>query len=169
MLGSYHHLYLHLRPPHHQGFVHEPTLPFGARCHEDAHQNHQHLRRSGPRAGGTRHREPHAHARAPAYTRPGHRVVVCPRERARSSSRKPRAERRRSASMNTAFAELRELIPHVPADTKLSKIKTLRLAAGYIAHLTDILHAHTGAPGARDTVRTLTHSRAQCQVTPRTV
>ncbi|XP_053505210.1 heart- and neural crest derivatives-expressed protein 1-like [Ictalurus furcatus] len=144
MIGNYHNLYLHLHPPPHHGFVHEPTLPFAARCHEDApHRHHHHHhhhphphRRPGARAGETGHVEP----------RPRHRVAVCPPERARSSScsRKPRAERRRSASLNTAFAELRELIPHVPADTKLSKIKTLRLATGYIAHLTDILHAHTG-------------------------
>ncbi|XP_017347983.1 heart- and neural crest derivatives-expressed protein 1 [Ictalurus punctatus] len=135
MIGNYHNLYFHLHPPPHHGFVHEPTLPFAARCHEDAHHRHNHHhhhphRRPGARAGETGHVEPQPR----------------PRERARSSScsRKPRAKRRRSASLNTAFAELRELIPHVPADTKLSKIKTLRLATGYIAHLTDILHAHTG-------------------------
>lgn len=44
-------------------------------------------------------------------------------------------ERRRTQSINTAFAELRDCIPNVPADTKLSKIKTLRLATCYIAHL----------------------------------
>lgn len=44
-------------------------------------------------------------------------------------------ERRRTQSINTAFAELRDCIPNVPADTKLSKIKTLRLATCYIEHL----------------------------------
>lgn len=48
-------------------------------------------------------------------------------------------ERKRTQSINTAFAELRDRIPNVPADTKLSKIKTLRLATSYIAYLTDIL------------------------------
>ncbi|XP_043237256.1 heart- and neural crest derivatives-expressed protein 2-like [Amphibalanus amphitrite] len=48
-------------------------------------------------------------------------------------------ERRRTMSINNAFAELRECIPNVPADTKLSKIKTLRLATNYIAHLSAIL------------------------------
>ena len=48
-------------------------------------------------------------------------------------------ERRRTMSINNAFAELRERIPNVPADTKLSKIKTLRLATSYIAYLSDIL------------------------------
>lgn len=50
-----------------------------------------------------------------------------------------RKERRRTQSINNAFAELRECIPNVPADTKLSKIKTLRLATSYIAYLMDLL------------------------------
>uniref|UniRef100_A0A3Q3G3L2 Heart- and neural crest derivatives-expressed protein 2 n=1 Tax=Labrus bergylta TaxID=56723 RepID=A0A3Q3G3L2_9LABR len=50
-----------------------------------------------------------------------------------------RKERRRTQSINSAFAELRECIPNVPADTKLSKIKTLRLATSYISYLMDIL------------------------------
>ncbi|MBN3276874.1 HAND1 protein, partial [Polyodon spathula] len=51
----------------------------------------------------------------------------------------PKKERRRTESINSAFAELRECIPNVPADTKLSKIKTLRLATSYIAYLMDVL------------------------------
>lgn len=48
-------------------------------------------------------------------------------------------ERRRTLSINNAFAELRDCIPNVPSDTKLSKIKTLRLATSYIAYLMDVL------------------------------
>ncbi|XP_014675465.1 PREDICTED: heart- and neural crest derivatives-expressed protein 2-like [Priapulus caudatus] len=48
-------------------------------------------------------------------------------------------ERRRTVSINTAFSDLRECIPNVPSDTKLSKIKTLRLATSYIAYLTEVL------------------------------
>ncbi|GFX73580.1 heart- and neural crest derivatives-expressed protein 2 [Trichonephila clavipes] len=48
-------------------------------------------------------------------------------------------ERRRTFSLNTAFAELRDCIPNVPPDTKLSKIKTLKMATNYIVHLMDIL------------------------------
>ena len=48
-------------------------------------------------------------------------------------------ERRRTVSINTAFAKLRGCIPNVPSDTKLSKIKTLRLATSYIAYLMDVL------------------------------
>lgn len=60
----------------------------------------------------------------------------------RSGKRRPaanRKERRRTQSINAAFAELRDCIPHVPADTKLSKIKTLRLATSYISYLMDVL------------------------------
>ena len=41
--------------------------------------------------------------------------------------------------MNRAFAELRAKLPNVPADTKLSKIKTLRYAIIYIKYLMDLL------------------------------
>ncbi|XP_068176955.1 heart- and neural crest derivatives-expressed protein 2 [Antennarius striatus] len=60
----------------------------------------------------------------------------------RTVKRRPtanRKERRRTQSINSAFADLRECIPNVPADTKLSKIKTLRLATSYISYLMDIL------------------------------
>jgi hypothetical protein len=48
-------------------------------------------------------------------------------------------ERRRTQSINTAFSDLRTAIPNVQADTKLSKIKTLKLATKYIEFLMDIL------------------------------
>jgi hypothetical protein len=54
-------------------------------------------------------------------------------------------ERRRTQSINNAFAELRECIPNVPSDTKLSKIKTLRLATSYIAYLMDLISASDDA------------------------
>lgn len=50
-------------------------------------------------------------------------------------------ERRRTHCINTAFGELRKCIPNVPTDTKLSKIKTLRLAISYIQYLTEMLDA----------------------------
>lgn len=62
----------------------------------------------------------------------------------RSSANKK--ERRRTQSINNAFAELRECIPNVPADTKLSKIKTLRLATSYIAYLMEVLHTEDSNP-----------------------
>ncbi|XP_030246539.1 heart- and neural crest derivatives-expressed protein 2 [Drosophila navojoa] len=48
-------------------------------------------------------------------------------------------ERRRTQSINNAFSCLRERIPNVPSDTKLSKIKTLRLAILYINYLVGII------------------------------
>ncbi|XP_022126035.1 uncharacterized protein LOC111000777 isoform X2 [Pieris rapae] len=50
-------------------------------------------------------------------------------------------ERRRTQSINTAFTDLRECIPNVPPDTKLSKIKTLRLATSYISYLLKVLES----------------------------
>lgn len=50
-----------------------------------------------------------------------------------------KTERRRTETMNLAFAQLRERIPNVPTDTKLSKIKTLRLAISYIRYLREVL------------------------------
>ncbi|XP_077176297.1 transcription factor 15-like [Paroedura picta] len=48
-------------------------------------------------------------------------------------------ERDRTHSVNTAFNALRTLIPTEPADRKLSKIETLRLASSYISHLANML------------------------------
>ncbi|KAL1492964.1 hypothetical protein ABEB36_011120 [Hypothenemus hampei] len=48
-------------------------------------------------------------------------------------------ERRRTQSINNAYHDLRSCIPNVPVDTKLSKIKTLRLATSYISYLTRAL------------------------------
>ncbi|EZA53548.1 hypothetical protein DMN91_000291 [Ooceraea biroi] len=50
-------------------------------------------------------------------------------------------ERDRTYSVNTAFSILRTLIPTEPADRKLSKIETLRLASSYISHLDAMLVA----------------------------
>ncbi|XP_066999716.1 heart- and neural crest derivatives-expressed protein 2 [Anabrus simplex] len=58
-------------------------------------------------------------------------------------------ERKRTQSINNAFADLRDCIPNVPADTKLSKIKTLRLATSYICYLMGVLESDD--PGACDT------------------
>ena len=48
-------------------------------------------------------------------------------------------ERDRTHSVNSAFVHLRTLIPTEPADRKLSKIETLRLATSYISHLHTVL------------------------------
>ena len=64
-------------------------------------------------------------------------IVVRPIKRRNTSNKK---ERRRTVSINSAFSNLRGCIPNVPSDTKLSKIKTLRLATSYIAYLMDVLN-----------------------------
>lgn len=55
-------------------------------------------------------------------------------------------ERRRTISLNSAFSTLRSRIPKVPVDTKLSKIKTLRLASLYIQYLNKILNGPQDGP-----------------------
>jgi len=50
-------------------------------------------------------------------------------------------ERDRTHSVNSAFLQLRNLIPTEPLDRKLSKIETLRLAGSYINHLYSVLIA----------------------------
>ncbi|XP_011049623.1 PREDICTED: transcription factor 21 [Acromyrmex echinatior] len=65
-------------------------------------------------------------------------------------------------SVNTAFSALRTLIPTEPADRKLSKIETLRLASSYISHLDAILIA-----GAMDQPCTrLLESSGVCSTRP---
>ncbi|PWA14127.1 hypothetical protein CCH79_00016739 [Gambusia affinis] len=66
-------------------------------------------------------------------------------------------ERQRMHKLNNAFQALREAIPHVKMDKKLSKIETLTLAKNYIKSLTTIildlsgacLPAEAGPSGAR--------------------
>ncbi|XP_067912678.1 class A basic helix-loop-helix protein 15 [Heterodontus francisci] len=48
-------------------------------------------------------------------------------------------ERQRMHNLNNAFQALREVIPHVEADRKLSKIETLTLAKNYIKSLTSTI------------------------------
>ncbi|KAM9411068.1 class A basic helix-loop-helix protein 15 [Salvelinus alpinus] len=48
-------------------------------------------------------------------------------------------ERQRMHKLNNAFQALREAIPHVKMDKKLSKIETLTLAENYIKSLTTII------------------------------
>ncbi|VDM34199.1 unnamed protein product [Hydatigera taeniaeformis] len=44
-------------------------------------------------------------------------------------------DRRRTEALNRAFAQLRASLPHVPQDTKLTKLRTLRIAIAYIRQL----------------------------------
>lgn len=69
------------------------------------------------------------------YDRPAPSFVRVAKRRTTANKK----ERRRTQSINTAFSDLRECIPNVPPDTKLSKIKTLRLATSYISYLLKVL------------------------------
>lgn len=48
-------------------------------------------------------------------------------------------ERKRMHTVNSAFDQLRELVPTYPSNRKLSKIDTLRLACTYISDLTALI------------------------------
>uniref|UniRef100_A0AAY4E5S3 BHLH domain-containing protein n=1 Tax=Denticeps clupeoides TaxID=299321 RepID=A0AAY4E5S3_9TELE len=103
-------------------------------------------------AGGVRDQggEPKAQTRGERRPTRGHRG----RQRNAANAR----ERDRTNSVNTAFTALRTLIPTEPADRKLSKIETLRLASSYISHLGNVLlvgdacgdgqPCHSGGPSA---------------------
>ncbi|XP_035259597.1 class A basic helix-loop-helix protein 15 [Anguilla rostrata] len=64
-------------------------------------------------------------------------------------------ERQRMHKLNNAFQALREAIPHVKTDKKLSKIETLTLAKNYIKALTTIILGMSGS--------CLPHSESQAQ------
>ncbi|CAK9807254.1 Basic helix-loop-helix transcription factor amos [Anthophora plagiata] len=53
-------------------------------------------------------------------------------------------ERRRMNGLNDAFDKLREVVPSLEADHKLSKFETLQMAQTYIAALRDLLQRHDG-------------------------
>lgn len=56
-------------------------------------------------------------------------------------------ERKRMHTVNSAFDELRGLVPTYPTNRKLSKIDTLRLACAYIEDLTALLRNPTVVHG----------------------
>ncbi|XP_066995430.1 helix-loop-helix protein 1 isoform X4 [Anabrus simplex] len=66
-----------------------------------------------------------------------HRVLYLPLRAEPTAIWTPGGKKERGPclSVNSAFMALRMLIPTEPADRKLSKIETLRLASSYISHL----------------------------------
>ncbi|KAJ8986158.1 hypothetical protein NQ317_005631 [Molorchus minor] len=56
-------------------------------------------------------------------------------------------------SLNDAFEQLREVIPHIKMERKLSKIETLTLAKNYIMALTNVICEMRG--GGRNTTHLL--------------
>ncbi|XP_006889824.1 PREDICTED: class A basic helix-loop-helix protein 15 [Elephantulus edwardii] len=83
------------------------------------------------RASGRRAPPPGAEAASGEQTEHSQQAAD-PERRLESNER----ERQRMHKLNNAFQALREVIPHVRADKKLSKIETLTLAKNYIKSLT---------------------------------
>ncbi|XP_012284256.1 class A basic helix-loop-helix protein 15 [Orussus abietinus] len=70
--------------------------------------------------------------------------TATPRERTLRRLESNERERMRMHSLNDAFQSLREVIPHVSKERRLSKIETLTLAKNYIVALTDVICAMRG-------------------------
>ncbi|NP_001079128.1 heart- and neural crest derivatives-expressed protein 1 isoform X1 [Xenopus laevis] len=144
LIGSYQHHHHHMMP---DPFIFSP----GSRCHQERPYFQGWVLNPGEVS-------PEFPAQPP-YS-PEYGAVVGPSQTSgrienlggklgRRKGAPPKKERRRTESINSAFAELRECIPNVPADTKLSKIKTLRLATSYIGYLMDVL-AKDSEPGGTE-------------------
>ncbi|KAJ7984692.1 hypothetical protein DPEC_G00357390 [Dallia pectoralis] len=73
-------------------------------------------------------------------------------------------ERQRMHKLNNAFQALREAIPHVKMDKKLSKIETLTLAENYIKSLTTIIlgMSSTCLPAGENPTETSAARLLQC-------
>nr|VDH80591.1 dimmed [Euperipatoides kanangrensis] len=84
----------------------------------------------------TGRRKPKTSRKAPTRRR---RTTLSARERNLRRLESNERERMRMHSLNDAFQALREVIPHVKCDRKLSKIETLTLAKNYIKALTNII------------------------------
>ena len=67
------------------------------------------------------------------------RKCVSARERNVRRIESNERERQRMHSLNDAFQDLREVIPHINLERKLSKIETLTLAKNYIKALTNVI------------------------------
>ncbi|XP_039586072.1 pancreas transcription factor 1 subunit alpha-like isoform X2 [Passer montanus] len=103
------------------------------------------VRRRRPPAESSRQARPAAHGASRGDAAPAaHKSDgAAGRRRARGGGGRRAAanarERDRTHSVNTAFGALRRLIPTRPADRRLSKVETLRLASSYISHLANVL------------------------------
>ncbi|KAM9744578.1 T-cell acute lymphocytic leukemia protein 2 [Menidia menidia] len=72
-------------------------------------------------------------------------------------------ERWRQHNVNTAFAELRKLIPTHPPEKKLSKNEILRLAMRYINFLVQLLQSQSGQPAAHSPAALLSFLRGNME------
>ena len=69
-------------------------------------------------------------------------------------------ERTRMRVLSKAFIRLKTSLPWVPADTKLSKLDTLKLASSYIAYLTKLLQQDENTSSSRKPLETAPHGDA---------
>ena len=74
-------------------------------------------------------------------------------------------ERMRMHSLNDAFQELREVVPHVKLGRKLSKIETLKLAKNYIKALTNVICEMRGENAPYDVTESTDDTEALATVT----
>ena len=74
-------------------------------------------------------------------TRSGHLKFQCPNHHSRFKRRRAAnaRERKRMNGLNDAFERLREHIPSLGNDRKLSKFETLQMAQTYIGSLRELL------------------------------
>lgn len=72
-------------------------------------------------------------------------------------------ERWRQHNVNTAFAELRKLIPTHPPEKKLSKNEILRLAMRYINFLVQVLEKQNGPASSHSSAALLTLLRGNME------
>ncbi|XP_005801048.1 T-cell acute lymphocytic leukemia protein 2 homolog [Xiphophorus maculatus] len=72
-------------------------------------------------------------------------------------------ERWRQHNVNTAFAELRKLIPTHPPEKKLSKNEILRLAMRYINFLVQLLESQSGQPAGHSSTALLSFLRGNME------
>ncbi|XP_057890976.1 heart- and neural crest derivatives-expressed protein 1 [Melospiza georgiana] len=144
LVGGYQHHHHH---HHHHHMLHDPFL-FGpaARCHQERAYFPGWVLNPAEATPELAGQSPNYGPAEYGPTGPGRLEALSGRLGRRKGVGGPKKERRRTESINSAFAELRECIPNVPADTKLSKIKTLRLATSYIAYLMEVL-AKDSQPG----------------------
>ncbi|XP_029439875.1 heart- and neural crest derivatives-expressed protein 1 [Rhinatrema bivittatum] len=137
LVGGYQHHHHH---HHHHHVRPKPFLfPAASRCHQDRAYFQSWLFSPGEMSPDFAAPAPYSPECAGAGPGARGRLEALAGRLGRRKGAGPKKERRRTESINSAFAELRECIPNVPADTKLSKIKTLRLATSYIAYLMDVL------------------------------
>jgi hypothetical protein len=91
--------------------------------------------------GGNTHKKQAAQAeKAACSNETDHGFNLPPQAEPKKRVSANKKERRRTQSINNAFADLRDRIPQIPTDTKLSKIKTLKLATDYIEYLMKVLN-----------------------------